>query len=180
MADNKSKKDKQRKRDSKRITRIDLVREMKHDLLELPDEVNYGIASGNKRLIEEDRAEQKLEMEYFKRVSYTRKEAKERDKRRRELNKSDYTSVSNGLSNSLVKEFKRIDEFMNKTYSDDEDAEMKKYLDKQKFLDEHRQNRRDKKSKFKQDEDDSDQAGNRQPWRGKNKGFKGKKFNKKW
>ena len=155
------------------MTRVDLVKEMKDDLLGLPEEVSYGIASGNKRLLDEEREDEKLEMEHFKRISYTRKETKEREKRRRNLNKSDYTGLTNGF-----KDFKRIEEFMSKNYSDNEDDEMKKYLDKEKFLEEHRYKKRDKK--FKQKEDNRSEENGRQSFGFKKRNAKGKKFNKKW
>lgn len=156
MVDKKKKQQKQKEKDSKRMNRVDLVRELKNDLLELPEEVNYGIASGNKRILEEEQADEELEMKYFKRLSYSKKELKEKEKRRQKLNQSDYTGITDGFH-----DFRKIQDFMSKNYSDDEDDEMRKQLDKQKFIAEHR-NKRDKKSKqkFLDEEINSDEAGN--------------------
>lgn len=169
MVDKKSKSEKQRARDQKRMTRVDLVRELKHDLLGMPEEVHYGIASGNRKLVEEEQADEKLEMEYYKRISYTKKELKEKEKRRKNLERSDYTGITDGFQ-----DFQRIQEFMGKRYSDDEDEQMQKQMEKQKFLDEHRNKKRDKKgkAKFEDEEIDSDEAGsdiafNSLPKRGK-------------
>jgi hypothetical protein len=52
--------------------RVDLVRELRHDIMGLPDEVNYGVNGGNKQLVEEDREDEELEMKYFKRINYTK------------------------------------------------------------------------------------------------------------
>lgn len=151
----KSKSEKQRERDMKRMTRVDLVRELKDDMLGMPEEVNYGIASGNRKLIEEERADQELEMKYFQRINYTKKEQKELDRRRQKQLKSDYSGITDGMH-----DFQRIQEFMSKTYDDDSDEETRKQFEKQRFLDEHR-NKRDKKGKvkFAQEEIDSDEAG---------------------
>jgi len=157
MIDRKSKHQKQRERDSKRMNRVDLVRELKNDMLGLPEEVNYGVASGNKLLVDEDREDEELEMTHFRRINYTKKELKDKEKRRQRLGKSDYHGITDGFG-----DFKRIDEFMNKNYSDDENNQSIKQADKQKYLDEVRSRKRDKKSstKFLDQEIDSDEAGN--------------------
>ena len=154
MVDNSKKAQKQRERDQKRMTRVDLVRELKHDMLGLPEEINYGIASGNKRLIEEEKEDEDLEMKYFKRINYTVKEKKRRDKRLKKYEKSDFSGITDGIH-----DFQRIQEFMGKTYGDD--GEMEKQEEKRKYLDEVRNRKRDKKGakKFLDEEINSDDAG---------------------
>jgi len=156
LTDNSKKAQKQRERDQKRMTRVDLVRELKRDMLDLPEEVNYGVASGNKRLIEEEKADEDLEMKYFKRINYSAKELKQREKRMKKYEKSDFSGITDGFH-----DFQRIQEFMGKTYGEDEDGEMEKQAEKQKFLDEVRSRKRDKKgkTKFMDDEINSDEAG---------------------
>lgn len=154
MHDTSSKSMKQKERDQKRMTRVDLVRELKRDMLNLPEEVNYGIASGNKRLIEEEREDEELEMKYFKRIGYSKKELKERAKRHTKFQKSDFSGITDGFH-----DFERINEFMNKDYSGGEEDEANKQAEKQKYLDEVRGRKRTKKVNFKQDEIDSDLAG---------------------
>lgn len=153
MIDKKSKSLKKYERESKRMGRVDLVREMKHDMLGLPDEVNYGVNGGNKLLVEEDREDEQLEMKYFKRINYTKKEMKEREKRRQKLGKSDYSVITDGYN-----DFKRIEQFMNMGVSDEEENE--KQFERQRFLQEVRGRKRDKKGKRKGNEEiDSDEAG---------------------
>ncbi|CAI2369668.1 unnamed protein product [Moneuplotes crassus] len=184
MVDTSRKAQKQREKDQNRMKRVDLVRELKHDMLDLPEEVNYGIASGNRRLIEQEKEDEDLEMKYFKRISYTVKEQKQREKKIKRLQKSDYSGITDGFH-----DFQRIQEFMGKTYGGDEDEEMQKHMEKEKFLQEVRSRKRDKKSKVKflDEEINSDEAGDdvlfqKLPNRGNKSGTgdnKPKKGNKK-
>lgn len=154
MQDNSKRAQKQREKDQSRIKRVDLVREMRSEMLGLPEEVHYGVANGNKKLIEQNNEDEALENKYFKRISYTAKEKKIRDRKIKNMQKSDYSGITDGFQ-----DFNRIQEFMGKTYGDEEDE--RKQFEKQKFLEQVRNRRRDKKAKqkFLDEEINSDEAG---------------------
>jgi hypothetical protein len=80
MINHNSKNMKQKQRDMKRVNRNKLIKELKNDINQVPEEVNYGIASGNKKVIEMNKEDETLEMEYFRRVDYSTKDRKARQR----------------------------------------------------------------------------------------------------
>ena len=154
MVDRQSKNSKQRQRDLKRLNRNRLIKELKDGLNEVPEEVNYGIASGNKRVIQMNKEDEELEMQYFKRINYSAKERKQRLKKMKQIEADDINNLDG------TKDYQLIDHLINKKY-DSDDSDYKR-REKQKFIDEHR--KRDKKTRIKlmdemNDEISSDNAG---------------------